>query len=403
MPTPSPPSQSASDDRSSTESQGYTPAYPESPGQTSPLSPLQVSPGPRQRASSQGQDGPFVSQLRSNSTSFASSPLNPNSRSRPGSSLSVFNRLASEDATALSNAQPGQRGSMILYRLAAADDMSALHPPRSAWHNRDSIASTSDQSVFSLSSDSKYPSGVFAHSRGLVPYAYDPDTENVPEDDDYLHEPDFKDKTEGGFWSGRGWLNIGALVLLVVALLSLFICYPVVSYYQEHARNQRLMSENENIRVSKAHEDLSQPPQTFNMPNLIDNDTPEDAKTRTGWDGEEYDLVFSDEFNTDGRSFYPGDDPYWEAVNLWYWATKDSEWYDPAQITTRDGSLRIKIENKDTHGLPYRSGMLQSWNKFCFSSGYFEVSVTFPGPDSNTQGYVRSFAFMSFCIPHHTV
>jgi len=24
-------------------------------------------------------------------------------------------------------------------------------------------------------------------------------------------------------------------------------------------------------------------------------------------------LVFSDEFNTDGRSFFPGDDPYWEA------------------------------------------------------------------------------------------
>jgi hypothetical protein len=33
-------------------------------------------------------------------------------------------------------------------------------------------------------------------------------------------------------------------------------------------------------------------------------------------------LVFSDEFNTDGRSFYPGDDPYWEAVDLNYWVTK---------------------------------------------------------------------------------
>ncbi|KAL0958584.1 hypothetical protein HGRIS_013925 [Hohenbuehelia grisea] len=31
--------------------------------------------------------------------------------------------------------------------------------------------------------------------------------------------------------------------------------------------------------------------------------------------------------------------------------------------------------------------MLQSWNKFCFTSGYIEVSVTFPGPDENTQGY----------------
>ena len=32
-------------------------------------------------------------------------------------------------------------------------------------------------------------------------------------------------------------------------------------------------------------------------------------------------LVFSDEFNVDGRTFYPGDDPFWEAVDLHYWGT----------------------------------------------------------------------------------
>ena len=62
------------------------------------------------------------------------------------------------------------------------------------------------------------------------------------------------------------------------------------------------------------------------MPSLIDADTPDDAKTRTGFDGEQYELVFSDEFNLDGRSFYPGDDPYWEAVDLHYWATVNLEW-----------------------------------------------------------------------------
>ena len=290
---------------------------------------------------------------------------------------------------------------MILYRLAAVDDMSALHPPRGTWHNRNSMASTSDQSVFSLSSDSKYPSGLFSHSRGLVPYAYDPDTDNLPEEDDYLHEPDIKDKNEGvGVWSSRGWLNIGALALLVVSLLSLFICYPVVSYYQENSRSQLT---SENARINNPSEDLAHPAQAFKMPTPIDSDTPEDAKTRVGWDGQEYALVFSDEFNTDGRSFYPEDDPYWEAVDLGYWATKDQEWYDPGQITTRNGALRIKMENKETHGLPYKSGMLQSWNKFCFSSGYFEVSVTFPGANSNAQGYVRSFSSLSFCIPDHPV
>jgi hypothetical protein len=41
---------------------------------------------------------------------------------------------------------------------------------------------------------------------------------------------------------------------------------------------------------------------------LIDKDTPEWAKTRKSTrDGTpEMELIFSDEFNTDGRSFYPG-------------------------------------------------------------------------------------------------
>jgi hypothetical protein len=51
----------------------------------------------------------------------------------------------------------------------------------------------------------------------------------------------------------------------------------------------------------------------------------------------------------------------------------------------------------DNHNQTYRSGMLQSWNKFCFTSGYIEVAVTLPGPDENTMGYVSfdSFLFSS--------
>ncbi|KAG6835490.1 beta-glucan synthesis-associated protein, partial [Blastosporella zonata] len=67
------------------------------------------------------------------------------------------------------------------------------------------------------------------------------------------------------------------------------------------------------------------------MPDLIDPTTPDFAKTRVGYDSFTYDLVFSDKFNTPGRTFYPGDDPFWEAVDLWYGATGDIEWYDPSQ------------------------------------------------------------------------
>jgi beta-glucan synthesis-associated protein KRE6 len=133
------------------------------------------------------------------------------------------------------------------------------------------------------------------------------------------------------------------------------------------------------------------------MPDLIDPDTPQEARTRTGFDGQPYNLVFSDEFNVDGRTFYPGEDAFWEAVDLWYWATEDEEWYDPAQVTTKDGYLQITIDARPTNGLPYVSGMLQSWNKFCFSSGYIEVSLTLPGPNEDTQGYV-SF-MLPFCTP----
>jgi hypothetical protein len=42
------------------------------------------------------------------------------------------------------------------------------------------------------------------------------------------------------------------------------------------------------------------------MPQTIDVDTPKSAHTRKGFDGFDYEIVFSDEFNTPGRTFYPG-------------------------------------------------------------------------------------------------
>lgn len=47
---------------------------------------------------------------------------------------------------------------------------------------------------------------------------------------------------------------------------------------------------------------------------------------------------FSDEFQTDGRTFYPGDDPYWTAVDLWYGVTQDLE-VCPNQIPAGQPSL----------------------------------------------------------------
>ena len=106
---------------------------------------------------------------------------------------------------------------------------------------------------------------------------------------------------------------------------------------------------------------------------LVDLETPKEAYTKVDYvNGKTWELVFSDEFNVDGRTFYPGDDPYWEAVDLHYWQTNNLEWYDPAAITTRDGSLEVTLSKKKTHDMDFQGGMMSTWNKFCFTSGYIE-------------------------------
>lgn len=68
-----------------------------------------------------------------------------------------------------------------------------------------------------------------------------------------------------------------------------------------------------------AHHLVPQVPSLGNY-GLIDLDTPKNAYFKKSYkDGNNWKLVFSDEFNTDGRSFYPGDDPYWEAADFHYW------------------------------------------------------------------------------------
>lgn len=123
---------------------------------------------------------------------------------------------------------------------------------------------------------------------------------------------------------------------------------------------------------------------------LIDPDTPSNVKTRKGEDGSTQHLVFSDEFNTPGRTFYDGDDPYFQGVDIWYGVTMDLEWYDPDAITTRDGVLDIRFDAFQNHNLNYRSGMLQSWNMLCFKGGYLEASISLPG-NGQTIGFWPGF------------
>lgn len=162
-------------------------------------------------------------------------------------------------------------------------------------------------------------------------------------------------------------MNIGMLVVLLAGLITLFAGYPIIIWYRE----KHPTGPGYNLGGINGSGQIP----LLNVPHLIDLDTPQSAYTRTGFDNQQYTLVFSDEFNMDGRTFYEGDDPFWEGVDLNYWLTDDLEWYEQDAMTTKGGNLVITMQETPTHGLNWKSGMLQSWNKFCFTTGYIEGKV----------------------------
>lgn len=195
------------------------------------------------------------------------------------------------------------------------------------------------------------------------------------EDDDWLHDPRRGKSIDdlGTIFTFRGLANVGCLVILALGLTTLFAGYPLIDYF---TRDKQTNLGGYNLGAINATGQVMQ--SSFS---LIDPDTPQSAYTKPGIrnPSEELQLVFSDEFNVEGRTFYPGDDPFWEAVDLWYWPTNDMEWYDPEQVTTTGGYLRILMEERRNHGMRYISGMISSWNKFCFTGGYIEAAVSLPG------------------------
>ncbi|KAK6343388.1 hypothetical protein TWF730_010977 [Orbilia blumenaviensis] len=208
------------------------------------------------------------------------------------------------------------------------------------------------------------------------------------EPDDYMHNPGEGDKERSnlslkgiGF---RGFLSFCSFWIFVSGLIALFIVLPILTF----TGYVNTPSEKDNPHEAEWRIQPWEYVETkYSFPilggirtSMVDPDTPDFAKTRKATDGTTYKLVFSDEFNAEGRSFYEGDDQFWTAPDLHYAATNDLEWYDPDAVTTAAGTLRLKLDAFRNHDLNYRSGMLQSWNKLCFKGGIIEVSASLPGP-----------------------
>ena len=231
---------------------------------------------------------------------------------------------------------------------------------------------------------------------------------DVKESDDVIHNPDVA-SPKSRFEPWRAVFNLGTIFILVFAILMLFAGYPILHNYTERQNNDQLSQTMGHLQYTNPQFPSGAPLRRINnskvtekldstSPMLIDPDTPDDAYEVTShYTGDNkkrrLKLVFSDEFNTDGRSFYPGEDPFWEAADLHYWATSNYEWYDPASVTTKDGSLRINLDYHPEHNLYFRGGMLQSWNKFCFRNGLLTAKIQMPG-FNNVSGLWPAFWMM---------
>jgi len=133
---------------------------------------------------------------------------------------------------------------------------------------------------------------------------------------------------------------------------------------------------------------------------FIDMDTPLDKRTTKSLvDKTVYHLVMSDEFNTPNRTFTDGHDLIWTALDK---SDDDSssagggsqQFYNSSSVTTtEDGMMKISTKIGKTEWSRYdevkkelkkektfyNSGMVQSWEKFCFTGGIVEVDIILPG------------------------
>lgn len=212
------------------------------------------------------------------------------------------------------------------------------------------------------------------------------------EQDDDMHMPMIDDDEKlKATWrdhlTRESIVSTFGLMFMILGLLCIFIVLPVLSTtginiinYTYETPLDQMPGGSTPVTWATVNPNRTWPLLRNLRTGLIDPDTPKEAMTRTALDGSKYKLVFSDEFNTPNRTFYPGDDPFWFGLDAWYGATVDLEWYDPDAISTWDGVLEIQMDAFPNHGLQFRSGMLNSWNQLCFKGGIFEVSVSLPGP-----------------------
>ncbi len=161
---------------------------------------------------------------------------------------------------------------------------------------------------------------------------------------------------------------------------------PIPAKPQKHSSGLK-------TKAPKSHQPTSSPSQS---PTLPPTPSPSVAPTISGEHERNpnvYDLVMSDEFNLDGRSFEDGTDPKWTALDKNDYTNDALHYYSPKNVRTSNGDLIIQTKAEtntfvgfnDTAGKRqqssknFQSAMIQSWNKFCFTGGIVEAEIQLPG------------------------
>lgn len=126
----------------------------------------------------------------------------------------------------------------------------------------------------------------------------------------------------------------------------------------------------------------------------VDSDTPTSACTALSErDGAVLQLVMSDEFSLDGRSFADGHDSRWTAIEFAPNTNAQVNYYNTSLASTEDGNMVLRSTSQDVDLPLYentsvpetrhlQTAMVQTWNKFCFTEGAAEIRAKLPGRGS---------------------
>ncbi|KXN82023.1 hypothetical protein AN958_03296 [Leucoagaricus sp. SymC.cos] len=286
-------------------------------------------------------------------------------------------RVPSEEVRAFSQPPglnaPLSRGSMILYRCADSSSSSSpssevLVPPQPSHLHRSSMYSSSGDSMVTISGDSKYPVASLYSERGLIAYAYDPDLDEKgpPDEEDMMHDPtqryhhSIRKDIGRRIFHSRGLINVTTLVAMVLAILCLFVGYPIIAFYRDNGRTQ-LITMNTMINGS------GQFPFSTSFSGYVDRSTPESAFSFLGMNNITYDIAFSDEFNYTGSTYKPHDQLYWVA--------RSTAQSSPNDVTTQGSQLVFTIDTSSSRPV---STIIDSTVPFCLGRGFVVVGMTTP-------------------------